>query len=82
MVLKIDGMAGDLTGEATLAKMALLKEMMSRHPGGTTCILQLELKEMNKVVDLQVNEPRGIELSKELFDQIGTVIDQPKMTLL
>jgi DNA polymerase III subunit alpha len=68
--------------DAPDAKMALLKEVMMRNPGTTTFILQLCLKEMNKVVDLQVNEPRGIELSKELFDQIGTLIDQPKMTLL
>lgn len=67
---------------AAAEKLALLKEVMAKHPGETTFVLQLELKEMNKIVDLQVNEPRGIALSKDLFDKIGTLIDQPKMTLL
>lgn len=63
------------------AKLALLKETMSKFPGSTTFVLQMELKDMNKIVDLQVNEPRGVTLSKELFEEMGVLFEQPEMTI-
>lgn len=75
-------MKPDSESEENQKKFSLLKELVAKHPGSTTFVLQLELDDMKKVVDLQINEPRGIEFSKELFDQIGTLIEHPRMTLL
>jgi hypothetical protein len=44
--------------------------------------LQMELDELKKVVDLKVTDPKGIELRKELFEDVSQILDRPNWSLM
>lgn len=62
-------------------KMALLKAVLDRHPGSTTFVLQLNLSDMQKTVDLEVTSPKGVDLSTQFFESVSSLVDSPKWTL-
>lgn len=73
--------ASAFQGEEASAKLALLKEILQKHQGSTSFVLQVRIPEMDRVVDLEISDPRGIDPSPQLFERITSVIDEPKWTL-
>ncbi|MCB0350817.1 MAG: DNA polymerase III subunit alpha, partial [Bdellovibrionales bacterium] len=69
------------TNDEMASKLSLLKEIMIKHPGSTSFILQVELAEMDKIVDLEVSDPRGIDPSPQFFEKITGLLDEPKWSL-
>jgi len=67
--------------EAITAKMALLKEAIDKHPGGTTFVLQLPLGDLQQVVDIEISKPKGIDPSPQFFEKVAQIIDDPKWSL-
>ncbi len=74
LVLRVDN--------AAVEKMGLIKELMARHPGETAFYIQMELPDLKKIVDLRVNDPKGVELRKELFDEVSSIIEKPQWTVM
>lgn len=62
-------------------KLALLKEIMLMHPGLTSFVLQVELADLEKIVDLEVSDPRGIDPTPQFFEKITGLLDDPKWSL-
>lgn len=62
-------------------KMALLKEVFEKNPGPTSCLLQIHLPDINKVVDLEVSTPRGVELNPQFFERVATILEEPRWAL-
>jgi hypothetical protein len=67
--------------EETTRKLALLKEIMVKHPGSTSFVLQIEIPELEKIVDLEVSDPKGIEPSQVFFEKLTGVFGESKWTL-
>jgi DNA polymerase III subunit alpha len=63
------------------SKLALLKEVMKSHPGATTFVLQVQIPEFERVVDLEVSDPRGVDPSPQFFESVTNIIEEPKWTL-
>lgn len=74
LVLRVD--------QEVAPKLSLLKELISKYPGETSLVLQMELDELKKVVDLKVTDPKGIELRKELFEDVSQILDRPNWSLM
>ncbi len=64
-----------------LPKLALLKEALEKHPGQTTCSLTVRLSDIEKIVDMEITSPRGVELNPQLFETVSTVLPEPNWTL-
>lgn len=62
-------------------KLVLLKEAMLKHPGSTGFTFLLQLPELERAVNLEVLEPRGINPSSVLLEEITGILDEPKWTL-
>jgi DNA polymerase-3 subunit alpha len=73
--------AADSSQAAIATKMALLKEVMQKHPGSTAFVLQVPIPEINKIVDLEISDPRGVEPSQQFFERVSLIIEDPKWSL-
>lgn len=73
LVLRLENQSAD--------KMALLKELFQKHPGRVDCILQFQLPEIGKVVELQIQEPKGILPTSEFFEGVSELIENPSWQL-
>lgn len=79
LTIRID--SKDIVPEEFSGKLALLKEALKLHPGSTPCVLQMQLEELSQVVDLEISDPRGIEATTALIENVATIFVQPTWTL-
>lgn len=63
------------------AKLGVLKEILRAHPGSTSFVLQVEISEIAKVVDLEVSDPRGIALTPQFLEKMTDVFEKPIWSL-
>ena len=59
------------------AKMGLLKEVMTKHSGETGFELALELKDLNKIVGLELRDTKGVKPSALFFEDLMGVMEDP-----
>lgn len=59
-------------------KLSLLKEVLQKHPGSTVFVLQFELEDMNQTVDIEISDPRGVDLSMQFFESVTELVTEPK----
>ncbi len=59
--------------------LPIIKEIFSRHPGPTKLWIKLSLPELTQAVSLEVKEPSGIRLGRELFDDLGQQFEEPPL---
>ena len=63
-------------------KMALLKELFKKHSGKMECVLKVELPELDKEVDLQIKDPKGVQPTAEFFESVSTLLVDPEWRLV
>lgn len=63
-------------------KMALLKELFKQHTGKMECVLKIDLPDLDKEVDLQIKDPKGVEPSAEFFESVSTLLVDPEWRLV
>lgn len=56
-------------------KMALLKQLLEKYPGQTPLTLQMDLKELNRTVDVDLTDPKGVLPSSELFESVQLLLN-------
>lgn len=71
LVFKVD--------EDSEKKLALVKEIFAKYPGSTRCVFQINLTEMNKTVDLEMSDPKGIEPQFEFIEAVSLVLPITEM---
>lgn len=54
-------------------KLALLRELVERHPGATPMVLRLSIPGLKSLVDVDVTEPTGLRPGKEFFEKVYTL---------
>jgi DNA polymerase III subunit alpha len=79
--LKIELNSDQYSQSEMSGKLALLKEVFEKNPGPTSCLLQIHLPEIEKVVDLEVASPHGVELNQSFFERIAIILEQPRWSL-
>lgn len=51
-------------------KLALLKQLAAKHPGDKGLVLRLHLRELNKSVELELGDPKGVSPSSDFVDGV------------
>ncbi len=60
------------------SKLSLLHEVMQKHNGETGFELALELKDLNKIVGLEIKGTRGVKPSPLFFEELLGVVEDPR----
>ena len=63
-------------------KMALLKELFKKHAGKMECVLKIDLPDLDKEIDLQIKDPKGVHPSSEFFESVSTLLVDPQWRLV
>ncbi|NCN41513.1 DNA polymerase III subunit alpha [bacterium] len=67
-----------LISQENESKLSLLKEVMKKHSGETGFELALELKDLNKIVGLEIKDTKGILPSPVFFEDLLELIENPQ----
>lgn len=68
-----------LISQENEAKLGLLKELMTKHAGETGFELALELKDLKKIVGLEIRDSRGIKPSPLFFEDLISVVNDSQL---
>lgn len=60
-------LAGDMS-----TKMEKLKKLIEKYPGNTQVYLKLNLDEIRHNVTMKITDPKGVQASREFFDELNT----------
>ncbi len=67
-----------LISQESESKLSLLKEIVGKHTGETGFELALELKDIKKIVGLEIKETRGVRPSAGFFEDLITLVEDPQ----
>lgn len=67
-----------LVSQKNEAKFGLLKELISKHTGETGFELALELKDLKKIVGLELQGSKGVKPTPAFFEDLISVIEDPQ----
>jgi DNA polymerase III subunit alpha len=60
------------------SKLALLRELFVQHPGKTQCSFAVRLNDLDRVVEMQMKNPQGVEPTAEFFEKVSAIIETPE----